>query len=325
LLIALGVALFLRAKAPPEAARLLPESDAIVFLQLKTLRAATHFDQTPVARSPDFQHFIDATGIVPERDIDSLAFALHRMPDPHGPNGPVAYSEVIVGRFDGVKLAAYLASIASAKEVYAGRDIYAVPIEGRTLRVTQLSYDTIAASNMPTAEQIHSILDRSRASALSNPGSSLLAQRYHQVPLLSQAWGIGHIGLPFGQDGRIALFGLELPLPVDTDFVASLRYAGSVHLRIEEYATVATVARNTVDALNPLLNIAKGLVADSPAAGSSAADDTAAVALRQILDTAEITQHGDQAVLTATATAEQLRNLAAGHTPTAPATTPTPH
>ena len=102
---ALAVALFLRAKAPPEAARLLPESDAILYVNLKPLRAATHFDQTQVPRSADLQRFIDETGIVPERDLEAAALALHRMQNPRGPNGPVAYSEVFVAHFDGQRLA----------------------------------------------------------------------------------------------------------------------------------------------------------------------------------------------------------------------------
>ena len=55
---------------------------------------------------------MDATGIDPERDLDAVAFALHRMDNPNGPNGPVAYSEVFEGRFDGARLARYLSSIA---------------------------------------------------------------------------------------------------------------------------------------------------------------------------------------------------------------------
>ena len=38
-LILLAVAVFLRSKAPPEAARLLPESDGIVYVNLKPVRA----------------------------------------------------------------------------------------------------------------------------------------------------------------------------------------------------------------------------------------------------------------------------------------------
>ena len=105
LIAALIIVLVLRKAAPPEAARLLPESDAIVYFNLKPIRVATRFDRTPVVRSPDYQHFIDATGIVPERDLDDAAFALHRMDNPNGPNGPVGYSEVFEGRFDGERLA----------------------------------------------------------------------------------------------------------------------------------------------------------------------------------------------------------------------------
>jgi len=303
----LALALYLRAKSPPEAARLLPESDAIVYIHLKPLRAATHFDATPVTRSGDFQQFIDATGIVPERDLDAVAFALHRMPDPHGPNGPVAYSEVFIGRFDGVRLAKYLTSIATSQEIYAGRTIYSVPVEKRTLRIAQLGYDTIGASNMPTPEQIHSMLDRSRVSALGTPGSSLLAARYHEVPLLSQAWGIGHIGLPFSQDGRITLMGLEIPLPSDTDLVASLRYSGSIHLRIEEMAPDEASAQHTVESITTLMTIIRGLGTTQPP--HNAADS----AMRDILDTISLEQHKNRAILSASASVEQLKALSSAN------------
>ena len=212
-----------------------------MYANLKPLRLATHFDRTVVKRSPEFQQFIDATGIVPERDLDEVAFALHRMDNPHGPNGPVAYSEVFAGRFDGDRLGRYLESIATARETYAGHVIYTIPVDDpertrRQLRVTQLGYDTVAASNMPTAEQIHSMLDRYRAAASPFAGSSLLSARYGDVPLLSSAWGIGHVGLPFSENGRITVLGLQLPLPEDTTFVASLQYLGAVQLRIEQIA-----------------------------------------------------------------------------------------
>jgi hypothetical protein len=315
-LIALGVALYLRAEAPPEAARLLPESDAIVYIHLKDIRAATHFDQTPVARSADFQRFIDATGIVPERDIDAAAFALHRMDDASGPNGPVAYSEVFVGRFDGVKLAHYMASIATEQETYAGRTIYTVPIENRHLRIAQLGYDTIGASNMPTSEQMHSMIDRSRASALGTPGSSLLAARYSEVPLLAQVWGIGHIGLPFSENGQIAVMGLQLPLPEDTDLVASLRYNGTQHLlsggaaelRIEEIAPDPASAQRTVEALNTLTGLVRAIALARPA--DEAPDQAAANAVANILESLKITQKNDRAILTAHASLDQLKAIA---------------
>jgi len=324
ILVALGVALYLRAKAPPEAARLLPESDAIVYIHLGDIRSATHFDQSPVTRSADFQRFIDDTGIVPERDLDCAAFALHAMADPRGPNGPVAYSEVFIGRFDGLKLAHYLASLATTQESYAGRTIYTIPVENRQLRVVQLAYDTIAASNMPTAEQIHSMVDRARTSALSTPGSSLLAARYHEVPLLSQAWGIGHIGIPFAQNGVISAFGLQLPVPADTDLVASLRYTGTAHvlsggaveLKIQDIAPDALTAQALTDSLTSLLGALRGITVEHPP--HTAAD----IALRSVLESVKITQHDDHAVLTANASLDQLKALASVHNPAAADVTP---
>ena len=301
---ALCVAFWLRSQAPPEPARLLPESDAIVYAQLSTLRAATHFDSTPVARSAEFQHFIDATGFVPERDLDAAAFALHRMADPRGPNGAVAYSEVLSGKFDGVKVARYLESIATSKETYAGKVIYSIPVEGRVLRVTQMGYDTIAASNMPTPEQIHSMLDRHAAPGLWQPGSSLLAARYREVPVLSQAWAIGHIGLPFAEHGKIAVLGMELPLAEDTDLVASLRYTGSVHLRVEEIAPDTETAAHTVQTLGGLLNFLRALEDAQPA------NTPAAKAMRAVVDSMELSSHKDRAVLSATASADEIRAMA---------------
>ena len=326
LLCALGAMFYLRAKAPPEASRLLPESDAIAYLNLKSIRSATHFDQTSIERSPDFQQFIDATGIVPERDLDAVALALHRMPNPNGPNGPVAYSEVFIGRFDGVRLDHYLASIASAQELYTGRTIYTIPIEtggpsSRNLRIAQLGYDVIAASNMPTPEQIHSMLDRFRSGALSTPGSSLLASRYHEVPLLSEAWGIGHIGLPFSDNGLISVLGLQLPLPEDTDFVASLRYTaaahvlsgGAVHLRIEEIAPDPASAHSTVEALTTLLNVLRSI--SSEQATTHQAENPSSTAIRAILNATTLTDHDSRAVLNATASLDQLKALTTRTTP----------
>ena len=303
----LALLLFLRAKAPPEAARLLPESDAIVYINLRPLRAITHWDEpgSLIApnRSRDLQNFINATGIDPERDLDSAAFALHRMADPNGPNGVVAYSEVFIGHFDGQRLRKYLAGLARTTETYANHEIFCIPVQGRTLRVTQLTYDTIAASNAPTPEQIHSMLDRGSASALWRPGSSLLAARYHEVPLLSIAWGIGRIGLPFGQDGHLSVMGFELPVPVDTQLIASLRYSGSLHLRVEEIAPDALAAQHTADTVNGIVGILRGVASAEPPRTPREA------AMRDVLSSVNTVQRGNRAVLTAGLDLQDARAL----------------
>jgi hypothetical protein len=315
LVAALAVALFLRAKAPPEVARLLPECDAIVYANLKPLRSATHFDKTQITRSPEFQQFIDATGVVPERDLDAVAFALHRMDDPSGPNGPVAYSEVFEGRFDGPRLEHYLAGIAVSKESYAGHEIYVIPVgdasdakpsQRRLLRVTQLGYDTIAASNMPTTEQIHAMLDRHRAAASPFAGSSLLSARYGDVPVLSSAWAIGHIGLPFSESGYITAFGLRLPLAEDTTLVASLRYLGAVKLRIEEISPSDADAAQSAKALSTVLDLFRTF---QQAQADVHPDRPADAATRQAIDSLKISQSNDRTILTASLPMELLREL----------------
>ena len=208
-LILLAVAIFLRSKAPPEAARLLPESDGIVYIDFKPLRAFSHQQLKAPTRDPEYQQFINAVGIDPERDLDQAAIALHRMDNPDGPNGPAAYSMVLVGRLTGPRLNQWLAAHASAEENYAGKTVYSVPSENRTVRVAQIGYDMLAISNYPTAEMIHSILDRHRAAALPFSGSTLLERHYRDVPLLSLAWGVGQIGLPFSERGAISLFGFN--------------------------------------------------------------------------------------------------------------------
>jgi hypothetical protein len=327
LIAALGVALFLSKEAPPVVARLLPESDAIVYVNVKPIRSATHFDREwskrPVPHSAEYQHFIDSTGIVFERDLDAVAFALHRMDDPNGPNGPVAYSEVFEGRFDGTRLARYLGSIATSRETYAGHDIFTIAVASetvpgppggapvvatRSLRVAQLGFDTLAASNMPTAEQIHSILDRYRAAASPFSGSSLLSAHYHDVPLLSSAWGIGHIGLPFSESGRVTAFGMQLPLPEDTTFVASLRFTSALHLRIDEIAPTEEDAARSARALNDLLSLARTIqLAQQPVARTPSDR-----ALRQFSESIVIEAHKDRTTLTATVPVEALRQLDSG-------------
>jgi hypothetical protein len=291
-LLLLAGAIYLRKEAPPEAARLLPESDGIVYFNLRPLRSATHFDQHPVEHSPDYQHFIDATGIQFERDLDEAAFALHRMANSRGPNGSMAFSEVFVGHFDGRRLAQYLSSVAASEESYAGHTIYSIASEGRTVRVVLLGYDVVAVSNTPSTEQIHSMIDRYRTAALPFSGSSLLSKRYSQVPLLAIAWGIGQIGAPLAEGGA-RVMGLRLPLPVDSTFIASLTWIGKVHLRVEEIAPDDGAAADTTESLQTILVLVKSMV--NTAGGQSEDADT-----RALINSVSVERHRNQAVLTAT-------------------------
>ena len=314
LLAALVTAVYLRKQAPPEVARLLPEADGIVYFNLKPLRTLTRFDQHPVAHDPDYQKFIDATGIVFERDLDEAAFAIHRMADPSGPNGPVAYSEVFQGRFDGQRLTSYLDSQSSGTENYAGHEIYSIEHEGRTDRVVVLGYDLVAVSNAPTAEQIHSIIDRYHSAASPFTGDTLLSRYYSKVPLLSEAWGIGAIEPSTGPGIQFHVFGLPLTLPPGAAFIGSIRYLGSVHMRLEEIAPNANIAKESVE----MVNLALGLIRSTQV--TIGAQDANTADWEAFVRSMKVEQKDDRAIFQAIVPTRLVRSLLAAQN--AAATTP---
>ena len=305
----LALAVFLRSKAPPEAARLLPESDGIIYFNLKPVRTFLRKDLKPPTRVPEYQEFVDATGVDWERDLDSAAIALHRMADPNGPNGPVAYSMVLTGRLTGKRLNTWLDSHATSRESYAGHTIYNIPSESRTVRAVQVGYDMIAVSNFPTTEKIHSIIDRHRTAALPFAGSSLLSAHYHEVPLLSVAWGVGQVGLPFSESGAISVLGLSLPLQDDSTIIASitpgLPLANSVHLRVEEIAPDEAKAARQAAALSTIVLLARDV-------SIQLSGNPANNALREILKSTEISQKRNRVIATATLSPGLLNQVTAG-------------
>ena len=303
--IALGAALFFwRKTTPPLAARVLPESQGIVYFNLSPLRAATHFDRKPVQHDPDYQRFIDATGINFERDLDQAAFALDSLPDSTGPNGGLAFSEAFTGHFDAARLAGYLARIAGSTDTYGGQTIYNVPQDGRTVRVAILPHSLVVISNTPTAEQIHSMVDRARTAWIPFGSSqpTLLTAHYSDLPVLSLAWGLGEIGLPFAEHGELRLLGLTLPFRLDATFVASLRWTGALRLRIEEVAPNEASARASAKTLAGLL--ALGRLAENNLPGQMTDANT-----RALLNSATVDQYNDRAVLNATLPESLLHSL----------------
>lgn len=303
----LALAIFLRSKAPPEAARLLPESDGIIYINLKPVHTFFPKSMQPPERAPEYQEFVDATGVDWEKDLDEVAIGLHRMKDPNGPNGPVAYSMVLVGKLTGKRLNDWLEAQATAHESYAGKTIYDITSQDRTVRVAQIGYDMLAVSNTPTPEQIDSIIDRHRAAALPFSGSSLLERHYHEVPLLSLVWGVGQLALPFSESGAISILGLKLPLEDNSTIVASLapvlKVPGTLRIKVEEIAASDPVAARQAASLKQLVMLGQQI-------SIPLADDPVNRCLKQLLKTTEVTQQRDRVVMTATLPVSALAGLA---------------
>jgi hypothetical protein len=169
------------------------------------------------------------------------------------------------------------------------------------------------------------MIDRHRTAALPFAGSTLLSQHYHDVPLLSLAWGVGQIGLPFNEKGAISVFGFQLPLESDSTIIASLTpglsmEGSSLNVKVEEIAPSDDVAATQAAALATLVTLARGFT--SPLSSNSANSS-----LKEILKTAEVAQKRNRVVVTARLTPSVVASLAAGENSssgTQPQTTPTP-
>jgi len=147
---AVTLAVALRKHAPPEPARLLPGGDAFFYFDLGAARKANlGKDLPPVSHAPEYEQFIRETGFQFERDLDEAAIAFHYPANwpgggTGGSNPDVRSSVVMVGKFHGERVAAYLRQIAQSVENYRSVDIFTILVEGRSLRVAVLSADSVA-------------------------------------------------------------------------------------------------------------------------------------------------------------------------------------
>jgi hypothetical protein len=298
LLIVAAVALIvtLRKHAPPEAARLLPGADGFFYINLKWIRTFNAASQLPqVSRDPEYQKFVEETGFQFERDLDQAAFAIH-YPQNSGSETAGAvpearFSEVFVGKIDSGRLTAYLKKISSSIEDYQGFDIYSIPIEGRTVRVVVLSYDSVAVSNHPNPAVIHGILDRSRKLASPFGGPWLLRRFYGKVPLASLAFAILRVKPEMSSLGGLGSWSFLFPKPAVA--VVSARYIRALHLRAEAFtdseADAQAVTEKTAAFLS-LFHAAEGSV------GAQGTD----MDVKTFFDSLKVEQAGDRAILTAT-------------------------
>src|SRR5215467_3678139 len=141
LVIAGGIvaAVLLRMRAAPDAVRLLPECDAVLYINLEPVRLLTDLGKsTPKGRDPQYEEFVRETGFEFERDLDKASFAIHYGKATKGKPPETRYSEILLGHFDTGRVSSYLHKVATATEQYQGYDIYAIPVEDRTVRVALL-------------------------------------------------------------------------------------------------------------------------------------------------------------------------------------------
>jgi hypothetical protein len=250
----LAAAVLLRVHAAPEVARLLPESNGILYANLKPVRTFTNLGQKPASTAPEYRNFVEQTGFQVERDLDEIALAIHA---PQDAQHETRYSEVMVGRFDSAKVGSYLTRMASSRENYQGHEIFLVPYEDRIVRVAVLSVDVVTASNTGDPAQIDHIIDEFRRSSFSAKGPRLLAAYYHKVPFGSVAWLITEVAPPKGLAESFGPIDLIHQLFGGGVVVGSARYNGNVLLRAEDFLSDEESARSRTEQLQNLLSLYK--------------------------------------------------------------------
>ena len=298
---AVTMAVQLRKHAPPEPARLLPGADAFFYINLGWARKAAGKALPAVSHDPDYERFIQETGIQFERDLDAAAFAVHYPQSwPGGGTGGPApeprFSEVFVGKFHGERLASYLKQLATSVENYNSVDIFTVSLQDRNFRVAILGVDSVAASNHDDPAVIRGMVDRSRRLASPFGGPSLLRKYYKRVQFASPVWIVARI-----QPAAPKFRPWSMVLSKPADLVISASYnplrlplrPGSVHLRAEALAGSADDAHSISEQLGIFLAMFHG--AEASVGGRGNDPD-----VKAFFDSLQVRQEDDRAILSAT-------------------------
>jgi hypothetical protein len=285
---ALGTLLWLRHRALPEAVRLLPESDAVVFVNLKAIRRVAGADMAGVIREPEYEDFIRDTGIDFERDLDEAAFAVHSIG-----NNEHRYSEIFNGRFDSQKLTDYLRKHAKNVVRYGQEEIFEIPQENRTVRVAILDLDSVAASNLDDGSVIRGMVDRSRKRGLPQRGPAMVQEFRGQVPLTAVAWTIARIkpgDNPIMQKIYSPTWGTGFTLVAA---VAPSLTTGSIQLKANAMAGSEEAAKQLADNVSTLISLYQSIEANAQQGGGDPD-------VKMFVDSVKVEQQKDKAVLTAT-------------------------
>jgi hypothetical protein len=284
----LGTLLWLRHRALPESVRLLPESDAVVFVDVGTIRRVANINVSGAVREPEYEEFIRDTGIDFERDLDEAAFAVHSIG-----NNEHRYSEIFNGRFDSKKLGDYLRKHAKNVVQYDREEIFEIPQENRTVRVAILDLDSVAASNVDDSSVIRRMVDRSRMRGLPQRGPAMVQEFRNQIPLTAVAWTIARIkpgNNPIMQKIYSPTWGVGFTLVAA---VAPSLGNGSIQLKASAIAGNEEAAKQLTDNFSTLISLYQAIESSAQQGGGDPD-------VKAFVDSVKVEQQKDRAVLTAT-------------------------
>lgn len=296
LLIAIAAAawfLHRRSATAPDAARMLPEGDVLLYANLRPVHLWDSGKSKPLQIEGEYQNFIDQTGIQIERDLDEIAMSRRDTAD----GRDIESAEVFTGRFDEARLRAYLENISALREVYQEKTIFVIPHEGHTVRVCLLGNSRVAITNMESGGPIRGMVD---AAYKSPGGPSLLLAYYEKVPVASLGWVITRI--PRNARAPQLPNGWSFDFLADTVTVASIRYTGDVLFRADVFTPSEKDARRVVDGATSFLSLYQAVATSVDPRGT---DSDVKAALNSI----ELRQEKSVAIFSATLSQRFLKKL----------------
>lgn len=285
---------------PPQPMRLLPEGELLLYVNLKLVHLFDSKTSGGQVSDPDYQSFIDQTGIRFERDLDQVAMSMRN------PGAEAESSSIFIGRFDPGRLRNYLQELAAANEKYADKTVFSVLHEGRTVRVCILADNEVAVTNMASSEPIHSLIDKFRNPALASQGPYLAEHYYHSVPFRSAAWLVYRVP---SQAGVAQLpEGLSFDFLQNTTGVVSLQYplwvGRPMTLKAEIFADSEANAVDVAESAQNFLSLYRSV---AQSVGTRGVDRD----IRKVFDSIQVDQKDNRAILTASIPQAFLKKITA--------------
>lgn len=262
---------------PGRSVYLLPDGNVMAYINFTPMHFM-NMDAKPFTAAPDYQQFVNETGLHVDRDIENIAISAKA---DGGPGGEVAI--IITGAFDQQRLAGYVQKQEGVQtETYGGKTIFFTTIKDQTARFCVLDAKMLAVTVSPTAESMRAIIDKS---AGSGSAPYLFENYYSDVPFGSAMWAIVHV--PSFAVTDSARSGMNLNFLKNSVTIVSVRYTGSLHFRGE------FIAENQADATN-IFQAVNGLVAMGKLAGGPRQNDPDVTA---VMNSLEVKQSGAHVVM----------------------------
>ena len=308
LLIALaagGVATFayLRYRQPPLAFRLLPDTaEAYIYVDLRPIRAVADLKPGTLVQDDEVAAFSRETGITPEHDLDEAAIGV--LPPEQTASGAPdrRFAEIFAGSFDPSKLADFLRRRATTTDRYDGHEIFVIPREDRTVRVSILDTRIVAVTNSTSADPIQRIIDRfHRRQPARAP--DFVRRNFDHVPLGAIAWAIVRMNSD-PQHGVLPLPGdINVKLPYNTEVTASARVLSSLELRAEARLKDEAAAEKLSNEISTYLTLFKAV---QISVGTQGADAD----VKQLFDNLKLERDRERVIVSAEVPLRFLQKLA---------------